>query len=60
MSASHQTDLRLAPGCVTYPILVQKGYMAVQLDYMVVQQGYMESQQGYMPVHQGFMLVISS
>ena len=30
MSASHQADVRLAPGCVTYPILVQQGYMAVQ------------------------------
>ena len=60
MSASHQADVRLAPGYVTYPILVQQGYMAVQHGYMAVQQGYMEGQQGYMAVQQGYMLVISS
>ena len=48
MSASHQADVRLAPGCVTYPILVQQGYMVVQHDYMAVQQGYIAVQQGYM------------
>ena len=46
----------LTPGCVTYPILVQQGYMAVQHGYMAVQQGYMEGQQGYMAVQQGYML----
>ena len=40
-SSSHQADVRLVPGCVTYPILVQHGYMAVQHSYMAVQQGYM-------------------
>ena len=48
MSALHQADVRLAPGCVTFPILVQQGYMAVQQGYMEVQQGYMAVQQGYM------------
>ena len=56
MSASHQADVRLEPGCVAYPILVQQGYMAVQHGYMAIQQCYMEVQQGYMAVQQGYML----
>ena len=62
MSASHQADVRLAPGGVTYcymvcyPVSVQRGYMAVQQGYMEGQQGYMEGQQGYMAVQQGYML----
>ena len=61
MSASHQADVRLAPGgvpycyIVCYPVSVQPGYMAVQQGYMVVQQGYMVVQQGYIEVHQGYM-----
>ena len=48
MSASHQPDVRLAPGCVIYPILVMQGYMAVQLSYMAVKHSYIAVQQGYM------------
>ena len=40
-TVSHQADVKLVPGCVTYPKLVQQGYMAVQHGYMAVQQGYM-------------------